>query len=207
MLKMKTRTNAVLLVLTVLTYFTSLHPARAFYDPGTQRWLTRDPIGEMGGVNLYIIGKNDCLNYVDLWGEDIGIYGGGTGNRNNPYPVKSPGRICGYINGQPVWCMPHRPLPNSGSMPPSPSAPCPPKAPNDCWGSLPSDKLRYLITGIPKLEAAEALATGCNTCCSANFFNKPGDDYDKCLANCEAKKQGMLGIGEGGGGVRGVGNL
>jgi len=30
----------------------SLYPFRA-YDPGFQRWLTRDPIAEAGGVNLY----------------------------------------------------------------------------------------------------------------------------------------------------------
>lgn len=34
-----------------------------YYDPQTGRWLTRDPIGTAGGMNLYEYG-----------------YGGGTGN-------------------------------------------------------------------------------------------------------------------------------
>jgi RHS repeat-associated protein len=53
------------------------HPASGFYlthyrayDPGTARWLSRDPIGEQGGVNLYAyvsgnpIGLSDALGLV-----------------------------------------------------------------------------------------------------------------------------------------------
>jgi RHS repeat-associated protein len=39
-----------------------------FYEPGLQRWLNRDPIGEAGGMNLYEFVGNDPLNAVDLWG-------------------------------------------------------------------------------------------------------------------------------------------
>jgi RHS repeat-associated protein len=55
-----------------------------FYDPNLQRWLNRDPIQELGGWNLYTFVENYCLNAIDSWGEDIGIFGGGTGNQNNP---------------------------------------------------------------------------------------------------------------------------
>jgi RHS repeat-associated protein len=41
-----------------------------FYDPLTQRWLNRDPIGERGGLNLYRLGLNDPLNRLDTDGLD-----------------------------------------------------------------------------------------------------------------------------------------
>jgi RHS repeat-associated protein len=39
-----------------------------FYDPATQRWLNRDPIGEQGGVNLYGYVGNDPINFIDPLG-------------------------------------------------------------------------------------------------------------------------------------------
>ena len=40
-----------------------------FYDPSNGRWLTRDPIGYRGGVNLYGYVGNDPGNYGDISGE------------------------------------------------------------------------------------------------------------------------------------------
>jgi RHS repeat-associated protein len=52
-----------------------LHPASGlyyyghrFYDPRTQRWLNRDPLGEAGGVNLYGFVGNAPANAVDALG-------------------------------------------------------------------------------------------------------------------------------------------
>ncbi len=42
-----------------------------FYDPNTQRWLNRDPIGERGGVNLYGFVHNDPLSKRDRFGHSI----------------------------------------------------------------------------------------------------------------------------------------
>lgn len=42
-------------------------------DPQTGRWLSRDPIGEMGGFNLYGFVGNDALNQVDVLGN--GVFG------------------------------------------------------------------------------------------------------------------------------------
>ncbi len=47
----------------------SLYAFRA-YDPSLQRWTQRDPIGEMGGINLYGFVGNDPANQVDPFGLD-----------------------------------------------------------------------------------------------------------------------------------------
>lgn len=39
-----------------------------YYSSGLGRWLGRDPIGELGGLNLYGMVWNDAMNYVDLYG-------------------------------------------------------------------------------------------------------------------------------------------
>jgi RHS repeat-associated protein len=39
-----------------------------YYSPSTGRWLSRDPIEEQGGLNLYGMIGNDALNYYDLLG-------------------------------------------------------------------------------------------------------------------------------------------
>jgi RHS repeat-associated protein len=36
-----------------------------FYDPQTGRWLSRDPIGEEGGFNLYGYVVGDPVNWID----------------------------------------------------------------------------------------------------------------------------------------------
>jgi len=40
------------------------------YDPELGRWLSRDPIGEDGGINLYAYVRNDPMNSVD----PLGLY-------------------------------------------------------------------------------------------------------------------------------------
>jgi RHS repeat-associated protein len=39
-----------------------------FYDPHLQRWLSRDPIREEGGVGLYVHVNNSPMSYIDPWG-------------------------------------------------------------------------------------------------------------------------------------------
>ena len=39
-----------------------------YYDPGTGRWVSRDPIAELGGLNLYGFALNDPVDYVDKLG-------------------------------------------------------------------------------------------------------------------------------------------
>jgi len=41
-----------------------------YYDPGTGRWLSRDPLGEEGGMNLYSAMRSNPDNWVDPLGLD-----------------------------------------------------------------------------------------------------------------------------------------
>ncbi|WP_230680153.1 RHS repeat-associated core domain-containing protein, partial [Ralstonia solanacearum] len=49
------------------------------YDPGTGRWVSRDPIGEDGGENLYAYANGNPENYVDpngmlaIWPTNSGV--------------------------------------------------------------------------------------------------------------------------------------
>lgn len=43
----------------------ALLPAHAFYDPGAQRWLNRDPIAERGGINLHSFVLNSPADRFD----------------------------------------------------------------------------------------------------------------------------------------------
>ncbi len=39
-----------------------------YYSPNMGRWISRDPIEERGGLNLYAFVNNDPVNHWDLWG-------------------------------------------------------------------------------------------------------------------------------------------
>jgi RHS repeat-associated protein len=64
-------------------YTTQLYHFRArWYDPETGRWLSNDPIGISGGLNLYAFCSNDPVNFVDptgLWWWDQGLVEWGAG--------------------------------------------------------------------------------------------------------------------------------
>ena len=38
------------------------------YSPANGKWLSRDPIGEQGGVNLYQVLSNNVINNIDIYG-------------------------------------------------------------------------------------------------------------------------------------------
>jgi uncharacterized protein RhaS with RHS repeats len=43
--------------------------AQCFYNPSTGRWISRDPIEEKGGINLYGFLGNNSINHVDSLGK------------------------------------------------------------------------------------------------------------------------------------------
>ena len=64
---MKTKQFATVVLTTCVLWFTA-REAQAFYNPSTGRWLSRDPIEEKGGKNLYGLTRNDGVNLVDVFG-------------------------------------------------------------------------------------------------------------------------------------------
>jgi len=75
-------------------YDTALYYFRArWYEPETGRWLSPDPIGISGGLNLYVFCGNDPVNYIDPSGLAIVnnkskkavIVGGGLGPDQGHY--------------------------------------------------------------------------------------------------------------------------
>lgn len=48
---------------------TGLHyNLQRYFDPNTLRYLTPDPMGQLGGINLYTFANGDPINFVDLFG-------------------------------------------------------------------------------------------------------------------------------------------
>ncbi|MEI7731571.1 MAG: RHS repeat-associated core domain-containing protein [Verrucomicrobiota bacterium] len=54
-----------------------------YYSPSLQRWMNADPIGELGGINLYAFGRNNPVSFCDPFGLD-NQYNMGAGNNAPP---------------------------------------------------------------------------------------------------------------------------
>jgi len=63
-MRKKLRPILIIPLLTLICH----HTASAYYDPGVQRWINRDPTQERGGVNLYRFVGNDPAARVDPHG-------------------------------------------------------------------------------------------------------------------------------------------
>ena len=61
--------NAMRLIVLIATLVGTVEVANAFYDPGLQRWITRDPIAEQGGINLFAFAGNNSITMADKYGE------------------------------------------------------------------------------------------------------------------------------------------
>lgn len=66
------------------------------YDPYSGRWLSRDPVGEHGGINLYAYVSDDPVNLTDPFGLDLTPPGGP--NAPLPSPTQGSGNGGGTAN-------------------------------------------------------------------------------------------------------------
>jgi RHS repeat-associated protein len=73
---------------------TGLYYYRArYYSPELQRFISKDPIGLLGGINLYSYVANNPINWIDPSGL-VGIYGGVVGRVIAPtISVEAGGRV------------------------------------------------------------------------------------------------------------------
>jgi hypothetical protein len=62
------RTKVSLTLAPLLLLLVSSQNTSAWYDPGVQRWINRDPIGEIGAPNLYCFVLNRPILSVDPLG-------------------------------------------------------------------------------------------------------------------------------------------
>jgi len=62
---MKIHAKLLVRLLALATLLSAVPLASAYYDPGVQRWISRDPAGVRGGINLYTLVGNDSLARID----------------------------------------------------------------------------------------------------------------------------------------------
>ena len=90
---------ASMIVILVAALMCASESANAFYDPGLQRWVNRDPIQERGGINLFRYVGNVPTRKTDPWGLRLIIVPGGP--LGFPYCVASAqGRLSDTRLGQ-----------------------------------------------------------------------------------------------------------
>ncbi len=53
-----------------------------YYNPSNGRWLSRDPIGENGGYNIYIISGNNNISNIDILGLILAAFDGTNNDRD-----------------------------------------------------------------------------------------------------------------------------
>ncbi|MEI7775587.1 MAG: RHS repeat-associated core domain-containing protein [Verrucomicrobiota bacterium] len=56
------------ILLAIASLFVLTHTAQAHYDPNIGRWISRDPIGEEGGLNIYGFIDNNPIGFTDTLG-------------------------------------------------------------------------------------------------------------------------------------------
>lgn len=66
---MNNKINTLIIVFAAALLVGSAPLAQAFYNPTTGRWLSRDPIEERGGQNVYQFVGNNAIERFDLLGQ------------------------------------------------------------------------------------------------------------------------------------------
>ncbi len=140
-----------------------------YYVPETGRWLSRDPIGERGGLNLYAFVGNDGVNWVDSFGltprNPIGP------PSRDPIPSNTPPRPDGY----PGWPSTFRHHGNWGG----------PGWANGGWnledGHLPSPGDADYVEPEGERDACYEKHDRCINVCP----DCPEDDRSDCIEDCD----------------------
>jgi hypothetical protein len=60
--------SALAVVAAISSFLCSIHNGQCFYNPSAGCWLTRDPVKERGGQNVYAFLRNSCPNGIDAFG-------------------------------------------------------------------------------------------------------------------------------------------
>ena len=157
---MKTQIRPIIWFLSALALFSAANNASAYYDPGVQKWINRDPVGQRGGLNVYAFVVNNSVGLVDPLGfgrqgpgslapgEDDGCPDG-QHCASQPYPNGGGGWLCPNHNcvpdTPPASCPPAGQAPQPGPTtisvpaPPAPPLPLPPPSPPEPPTSPPQD--------------------------------------------------------------------
>jgi hypothetical protein len=157
----------------------TVQSAFAFYNPQVGRWANRDPMGEIGGINLYGFVANDPLILTDTDGRDW-------------WP---PSKWPKWPKSKPK---PPTPPPPSPKGPPTPSG-CPgfesqwPKDPCDTLKSLPNATKNTSLPGTGKAGKGAAclfLKAECDKGCGREYGPASMNDYNNaqnaaCLKDCK----------------------
>ena len=64
--------NIRTVTLAILFLVATVEVGWCFYNPLSGKWLVRDPIDEIGGLNLYAFVENDPINEYDIDGRILG---------------------------------------------------------------------------------------------------------------------------------------
>lgn len=84
-----------------------------YYKPSLGRWLSRDPVGERGGLNLHCLLWNDPVNFVDVLGL-VDWRSQGTSHVTDMGTMGSAGNVQSYPGG-PQWAYEARTLAVAGT--------------------------------------------------------------------------------------------
>jgi RHS repeat-associated protein len=148
------------------------------YSPGLGRWLARDPISELGGINLYDYVRNKPLQKVDTLGYSCDGWGNGYGWGSDPslgwgWTPAPPS------DSAPAGAAPKPPILviSVPKRPPTPPAPNPPPKPtfDTCYDEPCCRRVFGDCARECDYYYRDELNIDCHQCCSATLLRCQND--------------------------------